>query len=120
MGLGGRNWDHGSASGFGDFPFLLLYPNLQDTWSTARPESESEAGVMLHSVEGIFRDGKVELLETPPDLKEARVIVTFLSPTSGPPHLTPEELAEARWRFATWEEDWNAPGMEAYDDYQAR
>ena len=29
-------------------------------------------------MEGIFRDGKVELLETPDDVDEARVIVTFL------------------------------------------
>ena len=78
---------------------------------------------MLHSVEGVFRDGKVELLETPPDLKEARVIVTFLPPAAGrvaPPNLTPEELAEARWKLAAWEDDWNAPGMEAYNDFQAR
>ena len=30
------------------------------------------------TVEGIYRDGKVELLETPIDVDEARVIVTFL------------------------------------------
>ena len=30
------------------------------------------------TVEGIFRDGRVELLETPDDVDEARVIVTFL------------------------------------------
>ena len=30
------------------------------------------------TVEGIYRDGKVELLETPPDVDGARVIVTFL------------------------------------------
>ncbi len=33
---------------------------------------------MLKSVEGVYRDGKVELFETPDDLEEARVIVTFL------------------------------------------
>jgi hypothetical protein len=26
-----------------------------------------------------------------------------------------EELKETRARLATWEEDWDAPGMEAYD-----
>jgi hypothetical protein len=74
---------------------------------------------MLQSIEGIFRDGKVELLEPPPDLKEARVIVTFLSAKAGrpqPPTFTAEELAELRGKLAAWEEDWNAPGMEAYDD----
>jgi hypothetical protein len=74
---------------------------------------------MLQSVEGIYRDGKVELLEAPSNLKESRVIVTFLPTKSGqrePPKFTPEELAELRFKFAAWEEDWNAPGMEAYDD----
>ena len=29
--------------------------------------------------------------------------------------LTLREAAELRGRLAAWEEDWNAPGMEAYD-----
>jgi len=33
---------------------------------------------MVRSVEGIYRDGKVELLEAAPMQGEARVIVTFL------------------------------------------
>lgn len=75
---------------------------------------------MMTSVPGIFRDGKIELLEAPPDLKEAKVIVTFLPAAPGqpqPPAFTPEELADLRGKFAAWEEDWNAPGMEAYDNY---
>jgi hypothetical protein len=36
-----------------------------------------------------------------------------------PPHatepLTLREAAEVRGQLAAWEEDWNAPGMEAYD-----
>ena len=26
------------------------------------------------------------------------------------------KLAELHGKLATWEDDWNAPGMEAYDD----
>ena len=37
---------------------------------------------MLQSVEGIYRDGKVELLEPAPGNAGARVIVTFLPPLS--------------------------------------
>jgi len=33
---------------------------------------------MLLTVEGIYKDDKVELEETPGDLKETRVLVTFL------------------------------------------
>jgi hypothetical protein len=78
---------------------------------------------MIQTVEGIFRNGKVELLEEPQNIGEARVIVTFLP---GPPgsaagsSFTPEEIADLRGKLEAWEEDWNAPGMEAYDDYEAR
>jgi len=74
---------------------------------------------MLTAVEGIYRDGKVELLETPGDVSEARVIVTFLPKGDGRekvPPLTPAEVVELRWKLSAWEEDWNAPGMEAYDE----
>lgn len=33
---------------------------------------------MLTAVEGIFRNGRVELRETPKNIEEARVVVTFL------------------------------------------
>ena len=78
---------------------------------------------MIQSVEGIFRNGKVELLEEPKDVQEARVIVTFLPAAMGPqggPAFTTEEVADLRGKLAAWEEDWSAPGMEAYDDYETR
>ena len=31
------------------------------------------------------------------------------------PSLTHGETADLRGKLAAWEEDWNAPGMEAYD-----
>jgi hypothetical protein len=77
---------------------------------------------MIQSVEGVFRNGKVELLETPEHVHEARVIVTFLPATvlEGGVSFTPDEIADLRGKLAAWEADWNAPGMEAYDDYEAR
>ncbi|MGF1674596.1 MAG: hypothetical protein ACFCUV_13045 [Rivularia sp. (in: cyanobacteria)] len=33
---------------------------------------------MLQSIEGIYKDGKVELTELPSDVLESQVIVTFL------------------------------------------
>jgi hypothetical protein len=76
---------------------------------------------MFQSLEGVFRNGKIELLEEPKNIREARVIVTFLpvGPPGGP-SFTLEEVDELRDKLAAWEEDWNAPGMEAYDDYEAR
>ena len=78
---------------------------------------------MIQTVEGVFRNGKVELLETPPNIPESRVIVTFLPPVTGPgggPSYTPDEIADLRGKLAAWDQDWNAPGMEAYDDYETR
>jgi hypothetical protein len=37
------------------------------------------------------------------------------SPDEPSPPLTLRESAEVRGKLAAWEEDWNAPGMEAYD-----
>ena len=37
---------------------------------------------MLKAVEGVYRDGKVELLETPPDVKEARALAFKSSPVA--------------------------------------
>ena len=78
---------------------------------------------MIQTVEGIFRNGKIELLEEPANIHEARVLVTFLPGDLahlGESSFTPEELADLRGKLQSWEEDWNAPGMEAYDDYEAR
>ncbi|HEV3081199.1 MAG TPA: hypothetical protein VGY66_15575 [Gemmataceae bacterium] len=75
-----------------------------------------EEYMMMTSVKGIYRNGKIELLESPPRLAESKVIVTFLPDSDAEaPKFTPEELAELRGKFAAWEDDWNAPGMEAYD-----
>ena len=78
---------------------------------------------MIQTLEGVFRNGKVELLDQPENVMEARVIVTFLPEPiglEGLPTFTPEEVADLRGKLAAWEEDWNAPGMEAYDDYETR
>lgn len=75
---------------------------------------------MLHSVEAIYRDGKLEWLEKPPDVKEARVIVTFL-PKNGPIHLRERGIDEAqaadlRHRLKAFAEDWDRPEMDVYDE----
>lgn len=74
---------------------------------------------MLKSVEGIYRDGKVELLEKPRDVAESRVIVTFLSNhrvidlrARG---IGEEQAAGLRARLKTFAEDWERPEMDAYD-----
>jgi len=70
------------------------------------------------TVEGIYRNGKVELLETPANVEESRVIVTFLA--EGAVNLSEREIDETqaanlRARLGTFAEDWEQPEMGAYD-----
>jgi len=54
---------------------------------------------MLLTVEGTYKDGKVELAETPAGVKQARVLVTFLAPEAGVPsrrHMVYGQFAGAR------------------------
>jgi hypothetical protein len=76
---------------------------------------------MLKSVEGIFRNGKIDLLESPPTLEESRVLVTFLPPRSGGVTLSDRSIdekqaADLRARLALFAEDWNRPEMDVYDE----
>ena len=74
---------------------------------------------MLRAVEGIYREGKVELLETLADVKEARVVVTFL-PDEGVIDLRARgigetDAAELRARWGAGAEDWERPVMDVYN-----
>jgi hypothetical protein len=78
---------------------------------------------MIQTVEGVFKNGKVELLEEPENVRDSRVLVTFLPEAGGPvggPLFSADEMADLRGKLAAWEEDWNAPGMEEYDAYETR
>ena len=75
---------------------------------------------MLKSVEGVYREGKVEFLEPVPEGTTGRVIVTFVTATEPTVDLaargvTPEQAADLRQRLATFAEDWQRPEMDAYD-----
>ena len=71
------------------------------------------------TVEGTYKDGKVELSEPPPEIAEARVLVTFLIAEDidlQERGISQEQAAELRASFATFE-DWNNPEMDIYNDY---
>ena len=78
---------------------------------------------MLTSVKGIYRGGRVELTELPPQVRdETQVIVTFVE--TGEIDLrargiSEAEAAELRDRLAPFADDWNSPAMEIYDNYDA-
>jgi hypothetical protein len=70
------------------------------------------------TVEGIYRNGNVELLENPANVEESRVIVTFL--TEGMVDLAKRGIderlaASLRARLIVFVEDWGQPEMTAYD-----
>ena len=74
---------------------------------------------MLRSVEGVYRDGKIELLEAVAGVQQGRVIVTFLdSPLVvdlGSRGIDPAQAAELRARLKAVTEDWERPEMDVYD-----
>ena len=74
---------------------------------------------MLKSIEGRYRDGKIELEETPDDVKDARVIVVFLPQPRrvdlAERGIDAEQAADLRARLRTFADDWDRPEMDAYD-----
>ncbi|MFH1919594.1 MAG: hypothetical protein ABIP48_06920 [Planctomycetota bacterium] len=74
---------------------------------------------MLKSVEGVYRDGKIELIEPPPEGVEGRVIVTFLA-EAGSVDLAErgidrQQANDLRRRLASFAEDWLHSEMDVYD-----
>lgn len=75
---------------------------------------------MLEAIRGHYKDGKIDFYEKP-HMKEGEVIITFLN--SGVTEfvdlqakgITKEQAQDLRSRLKTFENDWNAEGMELYD-----
>ena len=79
---------------------------------------------MVKSVEGIYRNGKVELLEPQAEPEGSRVIVTWVH-LAEPVDLRERgidesQAADLRRRLGPFAEDWNRPEMAAYDELPSR
>ncbi len=78
---------------------------------------------MLKSVEGVYRDGKIELAELPRDVRgDTRVIVTFLETSHidlRARGLDEAQAARLRAELGTFAQEWDSPDMEMYDNYGA-
>jgi hypothetical protein len=76
--------------------------------------------VMVKSVEGIYRNGRVELVEPLVAAEGSRVIVTWTHP--GEPvdlrerGIDERQAADLRRRLAPFAEDWDRAEMAAYDE----
>jgi hypothetical protein len=80
---------------------------------------------MIKSVEGIYRNGRVELVEPLAEAEGSRVIVTWIAPSTEPVDLRErgidsERAADLRHRLAAFVEDWDRPEMAIYDDLPPR
>jgi len=75
------------------------------------------------TVEGTYKDGKVELAEKPAQVTEARVLVTFLDSTGidlSARGINETQAADLRVRLKTFAEDWERPEADVYDKDPAR
>jgi hypothetical protein len=70
------------------------------------------------TIEGIYKNGQIVLIDAPTQISEAKVLVTFLD--AGQINLTErgideERAAELRSKLNTIVQDWNRPEMDVYD-----
>ena len=83
---------------------------------------------MLTTVEGFFRDGRIELREAPPDVERARVIVTFLPEASESGAASSRSSSEANRRMLALLQTWQAEPLtsdeerllDEFDSFQAQ
>lgn len=78
---------------------------------------------MLTTVEGIYRDGQIELKSLPSNVaNEARVIVTFVDADVvdlAERGIDRSQAEALRNNLATFADDWDSPEMSIYDNYDA-
>jgi hypothetical protein len=79
---------------------------------------------MVKSVEGVYRNGRVELMEPIAEAEGSRVIVTWVHPAASidlrERGIDESQAADLRRRLAAFAEDWDRPEMNAYDDLPPR
>ena len=78
---------------------------------------------MLVSVEGVYRNGRIELTENPNNVPEGTcVIVTFVGSNDidlASQGINREQAEALRGSLDTFSDDWNSPEMSIYDNYDA-
>jgi hypothetical protein len=78
---------------------------------------------MLVSVEGVYRNGRVELTKNPNNIPEGTsVIITFVKSNEidlESQGIDKEQAKFLRANLAAFSEDWDSPEMDIYDDYDA-
>ena len=77
---------------------------------------------MSTTIQGVYRDGKIELSTTPRDVSDdTPVIVTFLASNSidlRERGIDESQAVVLRGRLESFAEDWESPEMDVYDNYE--
>ena len=78
---------------------------------------------MSTTIQGVYRDGKIELLTTPGDVSDnTPVIVTSLASNSTnlwERGIDESQAAVLRASLKSFAEDWESPEMDVYENYDA-
>ena len=76
---------------------------------------------MLKTLEGVYRNGKIEFVEQPGEIAdETRVLVTILQSSVIDLEaygIDRAQAADLRSRLASFAPDWEQPDMDVYNDY---
>ncbi len=70
------------------------------------------------TIEGTYKDGQIILTETPAEVGESKVLVTFLQTKEmelSQRGIGQAQAADLRVKLNTMAEDWNRPEMDVYD-----
>ena len=70
------------------------------------------------TIEGTYKNGQIVLTETPSQVSEAKVLVTFLETKEivlSERGIGKDQAAELKGKLNTITEDWNRPEMDIYD-----
>ncbi len=70
------------------------------------------------TIKGTYKNGKIILMETPAEVSESKVLVTFLETKEinlKERGIGETQAAELRGKLNTIAEDWNRPEMDVYD-----
>jgi len=70
------------------------------------------------TIEGTYKNGEIILTETPAEVNESKVLVTFLETKEvnlKERRIGKTQAAELRGKLNTIAEDWNRPEMDVYD-----
>jgi hypothetical protein len=79
---------------------------------------------MATMLEGVYRNGKIDLAQLPDEAEGSRVLVTWVR---GPEAVElanhgigSEQAADLRHRLSAFAEDWDRPEMSVYDELPSR